>query len=293
MKLNERVALILSMGIMAIGLITFSTGSPVKVQETDTVETQNTDTVPDQGTVALPETKNPSDEAPTPQAAPAVVEKPASVREAETEPVATPEPTKAPTATPTPTAIPTPTPVPNNLVCEEIPEIHDLIASYLAAKLTGTEEAFKGIVDDVSKVDISTIQKRMSSVQAYDDVITYTKRGYGDVAYVVYYTYCMDIADIDTPAVSIDSNYIMVDESGNYMIKLDFSDIDAETKANLVALNGDEDVQELITVTYAVMEKALANDAALLDFWLMLYQPVTDEEAGKEAGADNTGAVSD
>lgn len=276
MKLHKRIALILSFGIMAIGLTSFTIKTPTLAGELDgghnTVSDSNrtgeSDLRADEDTqkAGTYDAVKTADEAVTQQA------------------VITPEPTATPIPDPTatPTPIPTPTPVPNNLLCEEIPEIHDLIVRYLNAKLICTEEAFAEVVDDVSKVDIEEIQKRTEAILSYEDVITYTKRGYGDVDYVVYYTYCMDIATIDTPAVSIDSNYVTVDEDGNYKIKYYYGDLDSDTKSHLVALNGDEDVQELISITYAVMEKALANDADLLDFWLRLYQP-------SDVSADETG----
>ena len=264
MKLYKRISLLLSMGIMGIGLITFRF-SPVAeakvfIQSSDTYgDTENTyDGTAEAGTAQ--------------------------------------DLTSAPTSVPTPTTAPTPTPEPNLLTKVTSGEIYDLIVAYLNAKLTCNAEAFADIVTDINFIDEADLLHRTEMICGYSDIVCYTKRGAGIIDYIVYYTYTMDITTIDSQAVSIEEMYITTDADGRYRIFLGY--LDKETKDALLALDEDEDVVTLVSEVYDTMSAEIEADEDLLAFWIRLYENAEDEEfvlpdeseTTEEYNAENTGS---
>lgn len=239
MKLYKRISLLLSMGIMGIGLITFSFVPFEKSSIDPAVPVQN--------------------ENPTP----------------------TPVVIATATPTPSPTPVPTPTPEPNLLTKVTSGEIYDLIVAYLNAKLTCDASAFTDLVTDTNFIDEAELMHRTEMILSYNDIVCYLKRGIGAIDYIVYYTYTMDIATIDTKAVSIEQMYITTDDTGNYRIFLGY--LDKETKDALLALDEDEDVVSLVSSTYDKMTEEIESDEDLLAFWMRLYEGAEEEESESDS----------
>ncbi len=176
---------------------------------------------------------------------------------------------EAPVVTATPkilvTPTPTPTPVPNVLLEEAYPEIHDLIKSYYDAKLEVDKEAFRNLVTDISYIDMDEIQAKTSAVTAFTDITCYTKRGYGEIDYVCYVRYYMDIVTIDTPVLSLDELFIQYDETGDPLIFM--GEIENSTREKLLRMRKDADVMALINSTQEEINDSLGNDEDLRAFW--------------------------
>jgi len=244
MKLYKRLSVFLTMGIMCIGLISFSTA-------------------PGSVSAALGE-----DDA-------------ASVQNAGNDNTAAEVPTSTPTPTPGITLPATPTPGPNYLQKDSNTNITELVKSYLAAKLTCTREAFEGIVTDTSYINIDLLMIQTETVLSYDLISCYTKRGYGPVDYVVYYKYTMDITTVESPALSIDALYVTVDDDGSYRVFLGKLDDDVEKK--LAALNQDADVQAVVGEVMEEIAHDIDEDESLLQYWQRLYEQLGMEfNMGKE-----------
>lgn len=237
MKFHKRVSLLLSMGIMAIGLISFKFS-------------------PAEATAANKDTAD------------------------ITEVTATP----TPTAVPTPTPVPSPTPVPNVLTeLDGTTEIDRLIAAYLEAKLSCDMEQFEGIVSDIAYIDEAYLQQRFATIKSFSDITCYSKRGAGNIDYVVYYTYYCEIATITSPAISIDRAFVYRDDDGR--LKIYIGSVDDEVEEALNAMNYDEDVQQLINDAYAQMEAEAAEDENLLAYWLRAF-PNAEFDINSHEGTD-------
>lgn len=257
MKLYKRLSLLLTMGIMGIGLITFEF-APLKTgaQAADEQVTQN---VPDK---SMPDSSQGQDVT-----------------------------SNAVTATPTsvPTVAPTPTPVPNNLEKVTDKALTDLVASYLDAKLSCDRGAFENIVTDVSVIDEESLQTKYGTVTGFDDITCYSKRGTDNIDYIIYYTYYMGIATLSSKAVSIDRLFVTtVDDQ--YRVFTGY--VSEETQQYLDDINNDEDVQALISEAYEEMAREMEADENLLAYWMRMYNgsDAEDEELPDEiAGVgDNT-----
>ncbi|MBR4725723.1 MAG: hypothetical protein IK071_08095 [Lachnospiraceae bacterium] len=222
----------MSMGIMGIGLISFSTVS------------RAASLTPTAGTETVVETPGSN------------IDRSTAVTEKHDDP------------TPTPTL--TPTPEPNYLLKNSDPKVKDLVNAYLAAKLSCTQEAFEGIVTDTSFINIETLMIQTETVLSYDLLDCYTKKGYSPIDYVVYYTYNMNIATLSSPVLAIDSLYVKVDDNGDYKVFLGRLDDDVENKLEILAQ--DEDVQDVLKETKDSISKAMDEDETLLQYWQRLYE---------------------
>ena len=233
-------------GIMFIGMLTFSTGRPVK----SAVVIIHAGTEDPEGTgVALNTT-----------------------------------PTEIPTDTPTPepTAVePTQPPVPtvpadNPLRYEIYPDIHDLIQEFYDAKAAADIDKMKKLVTDPVYISTETITAQSEFVKGYSDLKCYTKRGGGEIDFVVYCTVNMLVSTLETPIASLESFYIIY-KDGKPMI---FSGVitDEATQAILNALDNDDDVVELKEYTLEAISAAAEADPAVYEFWQKLINAVGTEE---------------
>lgn len=237
MKLYKRISYILTFGIMAIGLVTFSITPGTKGIASSSSS---------KGSASDFDVENAGSDLSTPSslAAPA---KPS----------------------PSPTPSPTPEPEPNNLECDAYPEINKLIEAYLQAKLECNLEAFDEILTDSTYIDIEDIQLRTQTITDFDSVTCYTKRGFGDIDYKVYYTYMMHIIDIDTPIIGIDSLLVQYQADGSPKIFFGYIPDDVEQQLN--KLDEDDDVRSLIDETYEEMDLEISQDESLLAFLMRMY----------------------
>ena len=233
MEIYKRIAVLMSMGIMAIGLISFSTASGAVSENTS--KGADTTVVSDTGNT---DRSNPG--------------------------------TSASIVSSTPTPIPTPTPVPNDLLINSDPKINELVKAYLAAKLSCTREAFEGIVTDTGYINVDRLMIQTETVLSYDLLNCYTKRGYSPIDYVVYYTYNMNITTLGSPVLAIDSLYVQVDENGEYKVFL--GKLDDDVEAGLEALAQDADVQAVLSDVQESISKAMDEDETLLQYWQRLYE---------------------
>lgn len=246
MKIYKRMSLLLSMGIMWIGILTFSFSPASKSSGSDDLQKSKVESTTSDG--------------------------------AQNGGEAIASPTLSPTLAPTPTE------APNVLTEVKLESLNKLIENYLAAKLTCDRTSFEGIVSDTSLIDEDTLQARSATILDYKDVKCYYKRGYGIIDYVIYYTYYMDIATIDSPAISIDSVYVTTNDAGSYVIFL--GALDDATEAKLKELSTEDDVLELVSATYDEIEKEIEADENLLAYWMRLYYVDEDIEEGTESNPD-------
>ena len=262
MSIDKRLIVILTFGIMLIGMLTFSTGRPaksavvIKPAPSQPISADNTS----------------SDEN----------------IEAEPSPTAVEEKNETTEATPTPSAVPTPDPnAPNPLRLEIYPEVHDLIEQYLTAKQNGDIDTLKTLVTDPKYLSIETITMDSEYTTGYSNIKCYTKRGGGEIDLVVYVTFNTSLVGIDTPIASLESFYITYKEDKPFIFSGLFND---ETQSMLGKLDSDQDVLDLRDSVQSEVDAATDKDPALKDFWDKLTAAVNSSESTDENGESTTGA---
>lgn len=245
MPISKRLIFIFFTGIMMLGMLTFSTGHPVK------------SAVVIKPAVSTPDTGTPTGTEPD-TTTPALVDNTPSVTEA-----------------PTPSAEPTLDPdAPNPLRLEIYPDVHDVIQQYFDAKTTCDIDTLKTLVTDPIYISAETITAQSEYVKGYSDIKCYTKRGGGEIDLVVYCTFNTTITTIETPIASLESFYITYKDDKPMIFSGIFSE---ETQALLTRLDNDDDVIALKESISEEIDKALQSDPALKDFWNKLINAVTED----------------
>lgn len=258
MPIVKRFIFTMFTGIMFIGMLTFSTGHPIK----NPVVIKN---------VPNPTLNDPEDVTPVPteEAVPTPVDDTSSKTDVENDTSA--KPTLDPDA-------------PNPLRLEIYPDVHEIIEQYFDAKAAGDIATLKTLVTDPVYISAETITAQTEYVKGYSDLKCYTKQGGGIIDLVVYCTFYTTITTVDTPIPSLESFYIIY-KDGKPVI---FSGIfDEETQAILTKLDNDEDLKELQASIYTEIDNAVASDPTVKDFWDKLtnaVDPATEDSESSESG---------
>lgn len=148
---------------------------------------------------------------------------------------------------------------------DEIPEIKALIEAYCEAKKDCDPEALATVFGEtLSPEELETerakLEKTAQVVEGYENIVSYTKNGLTEDAYVVYPYYEIKFKDAQTPLPVLTMCYVQKNAEGKYVMTLDFDD----TVADYISkVNVSEDVRLLSAQVDAKVQEAVANDPAL------------------------------
>lgn len=199
---------------------------------------------------------------------------------------------KKPTVTSTTTPIPTPTvtPVPEDptkLKLNTDEKLNNIINAYFKAKIELDEEALTAMVTDPEAVNIEILAKVQEYLEAYSNIVCYTKPGTNDGDLIVYATYDMKITTIDTYAPSIDYIYVTTSED-DYRIIYSTKDLTQDQIKLKEEYFSCEDVKTLVTQVDDNLKKAQENDSDLNDFINNLTNSIAKKDkATTETSADS------
>ena len=185
------------------------------------------------------------------------------------------------------TVAPTATPEPKNeLELNKYADINKVVTEFYEAKLTCLEEDFIPIVTNANQIDMERLQRKIEYVNSYQNINCYTKKGINEIDYVVYVSYDLELATIDTYAPSIDELRITyVDGSP----KIYLGTISEETSEYLKKLRTSEDVEILVSDVVTRLDEACASDENLNEFYLNIQK--SSEKAAKENTKSSTNSV--
>lgn len=183
----------------------------------------------------------------------------------------------APTATPEPK---------NELELNKYADINNVVNEFYEAKLTCLEEDFIPIVTNANQIDMERLQRKIEYVNSYQNINCYTKKGINEIDYVVYVSYDLELATIDTYAPSIDELRITyVDGSP----KIYLGKISEETSEYLKKLRTSEDVEILVSDVVTRLDEACARDENLNEFYQNIQK--SSAQAAKENTEPKTNSV--
>lgn len=180
----------------------------------------------------------------------------------------------------------------NPLERDAYPEINKLVKKYLKAKLACDQDALAKVVTDPSYIDIDRLQKTTEFIESYDNLEFYTKKGNGDIDFIVYVYQELKITSIDTLAPAMDELKIKKVD-GDYKIVL--GEISEETGEYIYETRNSEDVQALIASVNSKAAEAFSQDEDLRAFNTKLEEGATsdknksedDEEVISSTGKNN------
>ena len=145
------------------------------------------------------------------------------------------------------------------------PEVNALITAYLNAKLSGDKEKLGDLVDDASYLDMTDVKRRTERIEEYQTIDCYTLIGPEEGAYMVYVYSEVKVKGIDTLVSGLDGFYIRTDENGKMTITM--GEISDEVQAQLEADEQREDVVKLIQDVERRFAEEVQNDVQLAEYY--------------------------
>ena len=167
----------------------------------------------------------------------------------------------------------------NPLEVDAYEEVNAVVLQYFNGLSAGDLAMVEASVDVLTEEEKLTIEKKKDYIEAYNDVVCYTKKGLEENSYVVFASYDMKIYNIETAAPGIMALYVCTNEDGSHYI---FNGEASEELTNYVLeLAAEEEVAAVIADVDARYQQLVAEDEDLGKFAQTMLE--SQEEATEEA----------
>jgi uncharacterized protein YgiM (DUF1202 family) len=169
------------------------------------------------------------------------------------------------------------------LKTDAFPEINALVEKYFQGLSSGDTAMVAETVDVLTDEEKQVIERKKDYIEAYNNVVCYTKSGLEEESYVVFASYEMKIYNIETAAPGIMALYVCKSDDGSYYI---FNGETPEELENYVLeLAAEEEVRAVISEVDARYQKLVKEDEDLKKFSETMLQSQKEEQPGKEPEA--------
>ena len=167
----------------------------------------------------------------------------------------------------------------NPLEVDAYEEVNAVVLQYFNGLSAGDLAMVEASVDVLTEEEKLTIEKKKDYIEAYNDVVCYTKKGLEENSYVVFASYDMKIYNIETAAPGIMALYVCTNEDGSHYI---FNGEASEELTNYVLeLAAEEEVAAVIADVDARYQQLVAEDEDLGKFAQTMLE--SQEEATEKA----------
>lgn len=170
----------------------------------------------------------------------------------------------------------------SKLVKDE-PAILELMTSYYNARADKDYDAMADLCEVFDDSTRQEVESRDVAIEAYNNIMTYSKAGMTEGSYVVYVYFDAKVTGIDTLAPSLREWYLITDSDGNLVIAN--QEGDSELQAFIESMRTDEDVQALRQDVDQKLQAAEAQDEDLKNF----VESGTTDSSGSQDSGENTG----
>ena len=169
------------------------------------------------------------------------------------------------------------------LKTDAFPEINALVEKYFQGLSSGDTAMVAETVDVLTDEEKQVIERKKDYIEAYNNVVCYTKSGLEEESYVVFASYEMKIYNIETAAPGIMALYVCKGDDGSYYI---FNGETPEELENYVLeLAAEEEVRAVISEVDARYQKLVKEDEDLKKFSETMLQSQKEEQPGEEPEA--------
>ena len=152
----------------------------------------------------------------------------------------------------------------NPLEVDAYAGVNELVAKYFEGRAAGDIEMIEETVDVLTDEEKATIDKKKNYIEAYNNIVCYTKKGLEENSYIVFASYEMKFYDLETPAPGIQALYVCTGENGSLYISNGEA---SEELANYVLeLAAEEEVAAVISDVDARYKQLVAEDEELGKF---------------------------
>lgn len=156
------------------------------------------------------------------------------------------------------------------------PEINELLNKYFTGISSGDLAMVEETVDVLGEEEKKDIEKKKDYIEAYNDVICYTRKGMEEGSFVVFAAYEMKIYNIETAAPGIMPFYVYQTEDGSYRIYN--QDASEEMQNYVLEMAEEEEAASIIAEIDARYQQRVSEDEDLGKFVEAMLGSQEEEE---------------
>ena len=144
---------------------------------------------------------------------------------------------------------------------DTVPEVTQLITEYYNAAAAGDMDTINSIVNTYDQETQIYLQKMSEHIEAYQNVVCYTKTGPVDGSYLVYAYYEIKFNDLETAVPGISPYLVYPREDGSLYIYE--GDVEDSVNQYLEDISAQDDVIDLMNRVQVVFNEAVMQDDTL------------------------------
>ena len=156
-----------------------------------------------------------------------------------------------------------------------VPEVTQLITEYYNAAAAGDMDTINSIVNTYDQETQIYLQKMSEHIEAYQNVVCYTKTGPIEGSYLVYAYYEIKFNDLDTAVPGISPYLVYPREDGSLYIYE--GDVDDSVNQYLEDISTQDDVIDLMNRVQVVFNEAVMQDDTLNNYLAQLKEDLQVE----------------
>jgi len=156
-----------------------------------------------------------------------------------------------------------------------VPEVTQLITEYYNAAAAGDMDTINSIVNTYDQETQIYLQKMSEHIEAYQNVVCYTKTGPVDGSYLVYAYYEIKFKDLETAVPGISPYLVYPREDGSLYIYE--GDVEDSVNQYLEDISAQDDVIDLMNRVQVVFNEAVMQDDTLNNYLAQLKEDLQVE----------------
>ena len=178
------------------------------------------------------------------------------------------------------------------LETDAYPAINELVKKYFDGLSNGDVAMVEETVDVLTDEEKQIIERKKDYIEAYNNVVCYTKEGLDAGSYVVFAAYDMKIYNIETAAPGIMALYVREAEDGSVYIYN--GEASEELQNHVLELAAEEEVAAIIADVDTRYQQLIAEDEDLGKFAeTMLQSQKEEKDEEPEAPAEGNDEVAE
>ena len=155
-------------------------------------------------------------------------------------------------------------------------EINTLIGDYYKAIVDCDLEAYKLTLTEPELVtDMVVYERKKELIYDYTNINVYTIPGLNQDEYIAYVTYNLQIAEVESTPIDIQSYYIVLQDGKLKIENRQFSD---EITGYMNEKLGETDIQNLYKTAHDDTVRCLEEDPTFAEFYEKMNNPIQEEQ---------------
>jgi hypothetical protein len=140
------------------------------------------------------------------------------------------------------------------------PEVNELMTNFYNALASGDMDTVRSLRDYNDETELIQFEKRSEYIDAYDEIVCYTKPGIDDTSYFVYVSFEAHVKECETEAPGLNAYFVYTNDDGNLIID---GNIEDDVDATFKLVTNQDDVVDLYNRVDVSYKEAIASDEEL------------------------------